>query len=102
MIKLIALTAVKEFENETISLLKKAGIPVWSKMNMDGFKNSEVGNLGSNWFSSSRNSVNSILIFSFVETERIEMMKELVQEFNKTIESENPIHFAVINVEQFI
>jgi hypothetical protein len=102
MVKLIALTAIKEFEKKTVELLRKASIPVWSVFNIDGFKNNLEDNLESKWFSGASQNVRSIMVFSFVEEEKIEFLIKELEQFNQTIESSNPIRLAILNVEKFI
>jgi hypothetical protein len=102
MVKLIALTAVKEFEKKAVELFRKSSIPVWSVFNIDGFKNNPEDNLESNWFSGASHNVRSIMVFSFVDEEKIDVLTKELEKFNLTIESSNPIRLAVLNVEKFI
>ncbi|MGB5244847.1 MAG: hypothetical protein WBN28_06215 [Lutimonas sp.] len=102
MVKLIALTAVKEFEKKAVELFRKASIPVWSVFNIDGFKNNPEDSIESNWFSGASHNVRSIMVFSFVDEDKIEVLTKELEKFNLTIESSNPIRLAVLNVEKFI
>jgi len=102
MIKLIVLTAVKELEKDAISLLKKAGLLTWSAINMEGHKQHSENHPEQNWFSSSHNNVDSVLLFSFTENGKIESLISLLNDFNKNADCTNPIRLAVMNVEQFI
>ncbi len=102
MIKLIALTVVKELEKDAISLLKKAGILTWSTINMEGHKQYNENHIENNWFSSSHNNVDSVLLFSFTENEKIEGLIHLLNEFNQKSDCSNPIKLAAMHVEQFI
>ncbi|MFD1315900.1 hypothetical protein [Namhaeicola litoreus] len=102
MVKLIALTAVKEFEKKTVELFRKASIPVWSVFNIDGFKNNPEDSLESKWFSGASQNVRSIMVFSFVEEEKIDHLINELEKFNQNIESSNPIRLAVLSVEKFI
>lgn len=102
MIKLIVLTAVKELEKDAIFLLKKAGLHTWSAIRMEGHKQHTENQLENNWFSSSHNNVDSVLLFSYTENEKIELLISLLNDFNKNADCTSPIKLAVMNVEQFI
>jgi hypothetical protein len=102
MIKLIALTVVKEMEKDAVSLLKNAGIATWSTIIMEGHKQYNENQIETNWFSSSHNNVDSVLLFSFTENEKIEGLIRLQNEFNQKSDCISPIRLAVMHVEQFI
>lgn len=102
MIKLIALTVVKELEKDAVSMLKKAGILTWSTIHMEGHKEYSETLIDTNWFSSSHNNVDSVLLFSFTENEKIEGLIRLLNEFNQKADCSSPVKLAVLNVEQFM
>lgn len=102
MIKLIALTVVKELEKDAVSMLKKAGILTWSTINMEGHKEYSETLIETNWFSSTHNNVDSMLLFSFTENEKIEGLIRLLNEFNQKADCSSPVKLAVLHVEQFI
>jgi len=102
MIKLIALTVVKELEKDAVSILKNAGILTWSTINMEGHKQYDQNLIETNWFSSSHNNVDSLLLFSFTEKEKIDGLIRLLNEFNQKADCTSPVKLAVMHVEQFI
>ena len=102
MIKLVALTVVKELEKDAVSMLKKAGILTWSTIHMEGHKQYKENQIEKNWFSSIHNDVDSMLLFSFAENEEIEGLIRLLNEFNQKADCSSPVKLAVLNVEQFI
>ena len=102
MIKLIALTVVKELEKDAVSMLKKAGIHAWSTIHMEGHKEYSETLIETNWFSSTHNNVDSVLLFSFTENEKIEGLINLLNEFNQKADCSSPVKLAVLHVEQFI
>lgn len=100
--KLLVLTAVKSYEKEAVRLFKKAKISAFSNAEINGFKSDDHENLIDNWFSSSHENVKSILFFTFAEEDKINTLLEGLEEFNKNIESENPLRAVVLNIEKFL
>lgn len=100
--KLLVLTAVKSYEKEAVRLFKKAKISAFSNAEINGFKSDDHENLIDNWFSSSTQNVNSILFFTFAEEDKINLLLTGLEEFNKNIESENPLRAVVLNIEKFL
>jgi nitrogen regulatory protein PII len=98
--KLLLITAVKEFENEIKQLLKKASVQSFSYQKVKGFKNSFGEAVESNCFGSEMNETDSILFYAFAEKEKVEDLFELVADFNKEQESLSHIHIAVLNIEK--
>ncbi|PVX47145.1 hypothetical protein C8C85_3066 [Flavobacterium sp. 103] len=98
--KLLLITAVKEFENEIKQLLKKAAVQSFSYQNVKGFKNSSNEEVDSNWFGSEMNETDSILFYAFTAKEKVDALFELVEYFNVEQESLSHIHIAVLNIEK--
>lgn len=100
--KLLIITAVKEYEKETVGLFKKANINAWSNLDINGFKTADSENLISNWFSSSANNVRSIMFFTFADAEKIDVLLEEVKSFNDSGDGYNPIKAIVLNIEKSV
>jgi nitrogen regulatory protein PII len=98
--KLLLITAVKEFENEIKQLLKKAAVQSFSYQEVKGFKNSSGEAVESNWFGSEMNETESILFYAFTTKEKVDTLFELVEYFNIEQESLSHIHIAVLNIEK--
>jgi hypothetical protein len=98
--KLLLITAVKEFENKIQQLLKKAAVKSFSYQDAKGFKNSSGEAVKSNWFGSEMNETESTLFYAFVSKEKVDTLWELVDEFNKEQDSLSQIHIAVLNIEK--
>nr|WP_315173723.1 hypothetical protein [uncultured Flavobacterium sp.] len=98
--KLLLITAVKEFENEIKQLLKKASVQSFSYQEVKGFKNSTGEAVESNWFGSEMNETDSILFYAFTAKEKVDALYELVEYFNMEQESLSHIHIAVLNIEK--
>lgn len=100
--KLVIVTIVTEFRKETIGLFKKAHIEHFSEALIDGHKNNKVNELASNWFASEKANNESIMLFSFTEEEHIETLFTLIKEFNKSLNTNNPIRAIVVPIEKSI
>ena len=100
--KLVIVTVVKEFEKEIPALFKEANIDSFSEGSIDGYKNSNALFGASNWFSSEKIGVQSSLLFSFTEEEKMEVLFGLIKKFNANLETTNPIRAVVVPVENYI
>ena len=100
--KLVLVTAVEEFQKDVLKLFKKANIENFSSSDIDGYKNGSPLLMASNWFSAGKRGNESSLFFSFTEDENIADLFNLIKEFNKNIETNNPLKAVVIPIEKYI
>lgn len=100
--KLLIVTSVSEFQEEILNIFKKAEIEAFSRSEIDGYKNTNPVIATRSWFPGEKAGNESLMFFSFTKEEKIDLMFELVSEFNKTLETNNPIRLAVVNIEKFI
>lgn len=100
--KLVIVTAVEEFHNDILKLFKKANIENFSESEIEGYKNAKGYVVSSNWFGSSRGGNESSMFFSFTDKEQIELLFKLIIEFNKNLETNNPIKAVVLPIEKSI
>ncbi|MBT8304733.1 MAG: hypothetical protein KJP09_09715 [Bacteroidia bacterium] len=100
--KLVIVTAVDEYKKEVIKLFKNAEIENFSESDIEGFKTSKSGNLGSNWFASERSGADSEMFFSFSEERKVDKLFKLIKEFNENLDTNNPIKAVVVPIEKFI
>ena len=98
--KLLLITAVKEFEKEIKQLLKKASVQSFSYQEVKGFKNGSGEAVESNWFGSEMNETQSVLFHVFTATEKVDAVCQFVREFNAIQQSKSNIHIAVLNIEK--
>ena len=98
--KLIIITAIREFEAEIKKQLKKAEVTTFSFKNVSGFLDTSENALETNWFSSEMNIIESIVFFAFVKKANVDRLFKGINEFNATQETLSNIHIAVLNVEQ--
>nr|WP_321230136.1 hypothetical protein [uncultured Psychroserpens sp.] len=100
--KLVIVTAVEEFQKEVLKLFKKANIENFSSSDIDGYKNGSSLLMASNWFSVEKGGNESSMFFSFTEDENIDVLFNLIQEFNENLETNNPLKAVVVPIEKYI
>ena len=98
--KLVIITAIKQFEKDIILQLKKAEVKTFSFKEVKGYRDSTEDAVESNWFSSEMNQTESILFYAFVKKENVDMLFELIKDFNSTQKTMSHIHVAVLNIEK--
>jgi len=100
--KLLIVTVVDEFQKEVLHLFKRANIESYSGSDIEGYKNASSFMMNSSWFPSEKGGADSSMFFSFTEEEKIDSLFDLVKEFNKNLETNNPIHAVVVPIERSI
>ncbi len=98
--KLLIITAVLSYEKEAINLFKKANINAFSSTSIKGFKTESSENLLDNWFSSSKDEMQSLLFFSFTAEEKINQVLKDLEILNTQLPDSNPIRAIVLNIEK--
>jgi nitrogen regulatory protein PII len=98
--KLVIITAIKEFEKDIKLQLKKADVKTFSFKDVTGYRDSTEDAVESNWFSSEMNQTESILFYAFVKEEHVDLLFEFIADFNKQQQSLSHIHLAVVNIEK--
>lgn len=98
--KLVIITAIKEFEKDIKHQLKKADVKTFSFRDVTGYRDSTEDAIESNWFSREMNQTNSILFYAFVKKENIDMLFSSVNDFNAQQQTESHIHIVVLNIEK--
>ena len=100
--KLVMVTSVEEFHSDILQIFNKAGIQNFSESGIDGYKNKPTILSTSNWFAANKSATNSILIFSFTQTEKIDKLFLLLEEYNQNLETNNPIKAVVLPIERHL
>ncbi|WP_435414239.1 hypothetical protein [Polaribacter aestuariivivens] len=99
--KLVIVTSVEEFQKDVLQLFKKAAIENLSATEINGFKN-VPSEIASNWFSAGKSGNESIMFFSFTDDTHIAVLFNLIKDFNKNMETDNPLKAVVVPIEKFI
>lgn len=100
--KLVIVTAVEQFRKDVLALFKSADIHNLSSSDIDGYKNGSSILMTSGWFSGEKFSDESRLFFSFTEDEKIDLLFELIKEFNSTLKTSNTVRAVVVPIERNI
>ena len=98
--KLLLITAVKEFEKDIKLILKKSEVKSFSYKDVKGFKNNSEDSMEGNWFATNMQETESVLFYAFVKEEKVDSLFGQVEVFNNGQESLSHIHVAVLNIER--
>jgi nitrogen regulatory protein PII len=98
--KLLLITAVREFEKDIKQILKKSGVKSFSYSDVNGFKDSSGEAMEGNWFATNMQENESVLFYAFIEKEKTGTLFEMVKEFNAKQVTKSNIHVAVLNIEK--
>ncbi len=99
--KLLLITAVREFEKDIKQILKNAEVKSFSYKDVKGFKDNSEDALEANWFAANEQEMESILFYAFVNEEKVDGLFKMVKEFNTEQVSKSNIHVAVLNIERY-
>jgi len=98
--KLLLITAVKEFEKEIKQILKKSEVKSFSYKDVKGFKDSSEDAMEANWFATNMQENESVLFYAFLQKENADKIFDLVAEFNEKQKTASHIHLAMLNIEK--
>ena len=100
--KLLIITAVKTFKKEIKKILKKAEVKTYSYKDVIGYRDASELSIQENWFANDMNEGEAIFFYAFVKKENVDLVFEMVTDFNKKQETTSTIHVAVVNIERTI
>jgi len=98
--KLVIITAIKQFEKDIKLQLKKANVKTFSFRDVTGYRDSTEDAVETNWFSSEMNQTESILFYAFVKNETVDILFDTINDFNNKQKTLSHIHVAVMNIEK--
>ena len=98
--KLLLITAVREFEKDIKQILRKAQVKSFSYKDVKGFKDNSEDALEANWFATNIQETESVLFYAFVKEEKVDGLFDMVAAFNAEQVSKSNIHIAVLNIER--
>ncbi len=98
--KLLIITAIADFDKDIKKMLKQAAVKTFTYKDVKGFNNISEQSIESNWFGSEITETESILYYTFVKKENVDLFFELVKQFNINQESLSRVHVAVLNIEK--
>ncbi|TZF82633.1 hypothetical protein FW774_14100 [Pedobacter sp. BS3] len=98
--KLLIVTSIKECRDKVADIFKETDIQVFSVSEIAGFKEGSPVSLTHNWFGSSGDSYDSIMLFSFTEKEKAEKALELIIAYNQSADTGFPVRGFILPVER--
>jgi hypothetical protein len=98
--KLLLITAVREFEKDIKQILKKAQVKSFSYKDVKGFKDNTEDALEANWFATNMQENESVLFYAFIEKGNVDIVFGIVAEFNEKQKTASHIHLAMLNIEK--
>lgn len=99
--KLLIITAIKEFEKNVKDILNHSGVKSFSYHYVRGYKNESDGS-SENWFGASHTEIDSVMFAVFIEEKFVEEIYRKVEFFNGKQKSLSKIHVATMNIEKSI
>lgn len=96
--KLLVITAVKAFEKDIKSILKKADVHSFSYTEVTGHVG-HADKMEDNWFASNGRGTDSLLFYVFVKEENVKTVFAEGKVFNDRQETQSRIHIAMLNIE---
>ena len=96
------MTVVKEFQNIILQLFKKADIKSLSTLEIDGHKSKSPRLIASDWFASTKTGNESVMLFSFTDNHHLDILFNLITEFNSNLKTNNPVKAVVVPIEKYI
>jgi len=99
--KLLVIIAIKEFEKNVKQILKKSGVEIFSYRNVTGYKDITEESIEDNWFASEMNENESVMFYAFVKEENVDIVFDLINNFNSNQKTQSNIHIAVLNIEKY-
>jgi nitrogen regulatory protein PII len=100
--KLLVITSIKGFKKEIKSILKKADVKTYSYKDVTGYRDASELLIKDNWFSNDMNEGEAVLFYAFVKKDNVDLVFNLVKEFNQKQETLSTIHVVVVNIERSI
>lgn len=100
--KLLIVLGMQEHQTELSKMFKESNTPIYSKLDVEGFKNGGKQVDMANWFGNSIDGDLSVMFFAFVPKQNAESILEKVIKFNANQNRISPIHAFQVPVEKFI
>ena len=100
--KLLLITSIRAFEKDIKIILKKAEVKTYSYKDVTGYRDTSDLLVQENWFANDMNEGEAVLFYAFVQKENVDLVFEMVTQFNEKQETLSTIHVAVVNIERTI
>jgi nitrogen regulatory protein PII len=98
--KLIAITAIEEYEEALSALLQESKVSAFSSTEVLGHGTAKSASLEDNWFGGRSNNNSSVLFFAFVSEEAAAAVFKAIDTFNQQQTTQSKVHIALLNIEK--
>ncbi len=95
--KLLLITAVKEFETDVIHILKHSGVKTFSYQSVEGYKHN--GTDIERWFSAEHLPIDSLLFTIFAEDGSVDEIYKKIETLNSGQKTLSHVHIASVSLE---
>ena len=98
--KLLLVTALKEYKRSISKIMEQSGINAFSITETSGFKGDDSQNLLDSWFASGDEFYDSIFLFNFTEEAKAEIAMNFIVEHNSAVHPKFPIRAFIMPVDK--
>lgn len=100
--KLILITAIREFEKKIKDILVHSELKAFSYVAVNGFQNLSSQDVEENWFAGDMQQNESVMFIVFSPTEKVNTVLEKFKKINSKQEFNSSIHAMALNIETAI
>ncbi|MEO9804939.1 MAG: hypothetical protein ABJF04_16905 [Reichenbachiella sp.] len=100
--KLIIALGIKELQKELSQVFKDNKIPIFSKVNIEGFKTEDNEVDMTNWFVKDVHADFSVMFFAFVPAGQADSILKAIDDLNLSRKRVNAFHAFQLPVEKFV
>ena len=102
--KLIVVMSIAEYSRDVRKILVKQNIPIFSEMEMEGFRVDKEKSIEDNWFADRDRGIYSRVYLAFVDSEQADHVLNAVHKYNDDHKDHemHPLRAFQLNVEKTI
>jgi nitrogen regulatory protein PII len=100
MMKLIVVTAIREFESEIKKSLLDSGIKSFSHTHVTGYRHSSLEAVSTNWFASEMDETESVIFYAIAPDENANIVFSRIQMYNESVGTRSKVHIVILNTEK--
>jgi len=100
--KLIVVMGIAEYSRDVRKILVKQNIPIFSEMEMEGYRVDSDKSVEDNWFADRDRGIYSRVYLAFVDSEQADHLMNAVHEYNDEHKDHgmHPVRAFQLNVEK--
>ena len=102
--KLIVVMSIAEYSKDVRKILVKQNIPIFSEMEMEGYRVDRDKSIEDNWFADRDRGIYSRVYLAFVDNDRADHLLEAVHQYNDDHKDHemHPLRAFQLNVEKTV